>query len=61
MRHAPASTRRVHAVTHTETRTRERRQRLAIEAARLISEGGIRDYHLAKRKAADRLGIHDDA
>jgi len=61
MRHAPGSARHAHAVTHTETRTRERRQRLAIEAARLISEGGIRDYHLAKRKAADRLGIHDDA
>ncbi len=61
MRHAPASTRHAHAVTHTEIRTRERRQRLAIEAARLISEGGIRDFHLAKRKAAHRLGIHDDA
>ena len=61
MRHAPASTRHAHAVSHTETRARERRQQLAIEAARLISEGGIRDYHLAKRKAADRLGIHDDA
>ncbi|MEO7478958.1 MAG: hypothetical protein ABIT64_06985 [Lysobacteraceae bacterium] len=61
MRHAPASIRYVHAASHTETRTRERRQRLAIEAARLISEGGISDYHLAKRKAADRLGIHDDA
>lgn len=61
MRHAPASTRHAHAVTHTETRTRERRQRLAIEAARLISEGGIHDYRLAKRKAAERLGIHDDA
>jgi hypothetical protein len=61
MRHAPASTRHAHAVTHSETRTRERRQRLAIEAARLISEGGIRDFHLAKRKAAHRLGIHDDA
>ncbi len=61
MRHAPGSARHAHAVTHTETRTRERRQRLAIEAARLISEGGIRDYHLAKRKAAERLGIHDDA
>ncbi len=61
MRHAPDSTKYAHAVTHTETRTRERRQRLAIEAARLISEGGIRDFHLAKRKAAERLGIHDDA
>lgn len=61
MRHAPDSTRHAHAVIHTETRIRERRQRLAIEAARLISEGGISDYRLAKRKAADRLGIHDDA
>jgi hypothetical protein len=61
MRHALGSARHAHAVTHSETRSRERRQRLAIEAARLISEGGIRDYQLAKRKAADRLGIHDDA
>lgn len=61
MRHARAATRHAHAVTHSETRTRERRQRLAIEAARLMSEHGIRDYHQAKRKAAQRLGIHDDA
>jgi len=46
---------------HAETRTRERRRRLAHEAARLMAEGGIRDYHQAKRKAADRLGFHDDA
>ena len=46
---------------HAETRVRERRQRLAHEAARLMAEGGIRDYHQAKLKAADRLGIHDDA
>ena len=46
---------------HAERRTRERRHRLAHEAARLMAEGGIRDYHQAKRKAADRLGIHDDA
>lgn len=46
---------------HAETRTRERRHRLAHEAARLMAEGGIRDYQQAKRKAADRLGIHDDA
>jgi len=44
-----------------ERRTRERRHRLAHEAARLMAEGGIRDYHQAKTKAADRLGIHDDA
>ncbi|MGY1458246.1 hypothetical protein ACW5F0_06300 [Luteimonas sp. A534] len=44
-----------------ERHTRERRHRLAHEAARLMAEGGIRDYHQAKLKAAERLGIHDDA
>lgn len=37
-----------------ESRTR---QRLAEEAARIILEEGVRDYGLAKRKAADHLGI----
>jgi hypothetical protein len=46
---------------HAETRTRERRRRLAHEAARLMAEGGVRDFHQAKLKAAARLGIHDDA
>lgn len=46
---------------HAETKTRERRYRLAHEAARLIAESGIRDFHQAKLKAAQRLGIHDDA
>lgn len=46
---------------HAETRIRERRHRLAHEAARLMAEGGIRDYQQAKRKAAVRLGIVDDA
>ena len=50
-----------HARQHAETRTRERRHRLANEAARLMAEGGFRDYHQAKLKAAERLGIHDDA
>ena len=50
-----------HAHEHALTRTRERRHRLAHEAARLMAEGGIRDYHQAKLKAAARLGIHDDA
>ena len=49
-RHTPAST--------PQTRTRERRHRLAHEAARLMAEGGIRDFHQAKLKAAERLGIH---
>ena len=50
-----------HAHQHAETKTRERRHRIAHEAARLIAESGIRDFHQAKLKAAQRLGIHDDA
>jgi hypothetical protein len=46
---------------HAQSRTRERRHRLAHEAARLMAESGIRDYHQAKLKAAERLGISDDA
>jgi hypothetical protein len=41
-------------------RGHELRRRIALEAARLISEHGIRDFHLAKRKAAERLGANDD-
>ena len=51
----------IHAQLHAQTRTRERRLRLAHEAARLMAEGGLRDFHQAKRKAAQRLGFHDDA
>ncbi len=36
------------------------RRRIALEAARLISEHGLRDYHRAKLRAAEHLGIHDD-
>ena len=50
-----------HARQHSETKTRERRYRLAREAARLMAESGVRDFHQAKLKAAARLGIHDDA
>lgn len=35
----------------------ELRERLAQEAARLVNEHGIQDYGLAKRKAAQRLGV----
>lgn len=52
---------RQHAQAHAETRTRERRHSLAVEAARLMAEGGMRDFHQAKLKAAERLGIFDDA
>ncbi|GAB2501293.1 hypothetical protein [Lysobacter humi (ex Lee et al. 2017)] len=52
---------RQHAHQHAQSRLRERRERLAGEAARLMAESGIADYHQAKLKAAERLGIFDDA
>ncbi len=33
------------------------RRRIAVEAARLIAEQGLRDFHLAKLKAATMLGL----
>jgi hypothetical protein len=44
---------------HSE-RSGETRRRVALEAARLMSEQGIRNFQTAKLKAAERLGIHDD-
>jgi hypothetical protein len=51
---------REHARRHASNRSREQRARIAHEAARLISEHGIRDYHQAKLKAAERLGVRDE-
>lgn len=42
------------------SRTQQTRRRIAIEAARLITESGLRDYGQAKLKAAERLGIFDE-
>lgn len=39
----------------------EARRRIAVEAARLISESGLRDYRQAKLKAAARLGLDAQA
>ena len=44
---------------HAQDRVQRNRLRIAQEAARLMSEHGIRDFHHAKLKAADRLGIAD--
>lgn len=49
-----------HAAQHARTRTRETRQRLAFEAAKLMAEGGIRDFHVAKLRAAAKLGVLDE-
>ncbi len=42
-------------------RAHQTRERIAQEAARMMIEGGIRDFHLAKRKAMDRLRISDNS
>jgi hypothetical protein len=43
------------------TRTDHLRSAVAQEAARLMAEHGIQDYHLAKRKAAERYGVVEGA
>lgn len=48
-----------HAARQQGSRLQQRR-RIALEAARLISEHGLRDYHRAKLRAAERLGVRDD-
>lgn len=42
-----------------QIRSNQVRHSVAHEAARLMREHGIKDYFLAKRKAADRLGVND--
>ncbi|MGH8282263.1 MAG: hypothetical protein ACRESE_00245 [Gammaproteobacteria bacterium] len=41
----------------TLPRMDDSRRLLAQEAARIMSEEGVRDFHVAKRKAAERLGF----
>jgi len=43
------------------TRADHQRRALAQEAARIMAEHGIRDFLVAKRKAAERLGVVDGA
>lgn len=49
-----------HHRIHAQDRVQRTRLRVAQEAARLMSEHGIRDFHRAKRKAAERLGVLDE-
>ena len=49
-----------HHRIHAQDRLHRNRQRVAQEAARLMSEHGIRDYHQAKLKAAERMGVDDE-
>ncbi|KGI76843.1 hypothetical protein [Oleiagrimonas soli] len=49
-----------HHRIHAQDRLHRNRQRVAQEAARLMSEHGIRDFHHAKLKAAERMGVDDE-
>jgi hypothetical protein len=49
-----------HHRIHAQDRVQRSRLRVAQEAARLMSEHGIRDFHHAKLKAAERLGVLDE-
>lgn len=42
------------------SRAQEQRRLISLEAARLITESGLRDYRHAKIRAAERLGIFDE-
>ena len=44
---------------HAARGSDQMRRRVAVEAARLMSESGIRDFQMAKHKAAERLGAND--
>jgi hypothetical protein len=46
---------------HPTPRDENLRRALAQEAARIMAEHGIRDFFIAKRKAAERLGVPDGA
>lgn len=48
-----------HHRIHAHDRVQRNRLRVAQEAARLMTEHGIRDFHHAKLKAAERLNILD--
>lgn len=46
--------------TRSRRRVQQLRMSVAAEAARLMSEQGIRDFRQAKQKAAERLGVRDE-
>ena len=49
------------STNRASARLLETRRRVALEAARLMGESGLRDYRQAKLKAAHRLGVFDEA
>jgi len=52
---------RRHAIRGDKPRSDHLRRALAQEAARIMAEHGVRDFLVAKRKAAERFGVTDSA
>ncbi len=44
---------------YSSNKDKQMRQRIAMEAARILADSGLSDFHAAKRKAAVRLGAPD--
>lgn len=57
MRHKTRSSQPGHRSKPNSPGTGELRQHIATDAARIMAEEGVRDFHAAKRKAAARLGL----
>ena len=45
-------------MNHSPLSPEHLRRQIAVEAGRIMAEEGVRDYSAAKRKAAERLGVH---
>lgn len=57
MRQKPRSNQLGHRPKPSSPSSNELRQHIATDAARIMAEEGVRDFHTAKRKAAARLGL----
>ncbi|MCR4346263.1 MAG: hypothetical protein NUV55_03510 [Sulfuricaulis sp.] len=57
MRHKPRSSQNGHRAKPNSLGEDQLRTHIATDAARIMAEEGVRDFHTAKRKAAARLGL----
>lgn len=57
MRHKPRSSQNGHRAKPSSLGEDQLRTHIATDAARIMAEEGVRDFHTAKRKAAARLGL----
>ena len=55
-----ANTRHPESISRKKNYQQKQQQEIAVETARLMSEEGIDNIHSARRKAAHKLGIHNE-